>query len=249
MDYVIQAEQLSKSYGTLRAVNNLNLRVPRGTAFGLLGPNGAGKSTAIACMLGTRKPDQGTVRILGLTPRTERKQLFERVGVQFQEAHFQEKLKVRELCEVTASLYRNAAAYPPLLARFGLGEKADSLVQDLSGGERQRVCLVLALLPNPQVVFLDELTTGLDPRARRDVWRILTQLKRQGLTMLLTSHYMDEVEALCDGIAILRQGSCIFSGAVEQAVAASPYKRLEDAYLWYTEEEREHETISHHAEN
>ena len=239
MEKTIQAEGLTKNYGGLCALENLDLTVERGAIYGLLGANGAGKSTAIACMLGTTRPDGGTVRILGKNPRTERKKLFERVGVQFQDADYQEKITVRELCAVTASLYKNAADYRDLLARFRIGEKAGSPVKSLSGGQRQRLFIVLALLPNPEVVFLDELTTGLDPRARREVWKILSDLKRQGLTILLTSHFMDEVEALCDRICILKRGRPVFYGTVAEAIAASPCERFEDAYLWFTEEEKE----------
>ncbi|WP_195983482.1 ABC transporter ATP-binding protein [Clostridium sp. D33t1_170424_F3] len=237
MDCAIQVENLSKTYGALAAVKNLSLCVERGTVFGLLGANGAGKSTTIECMLGTKKPDCGTVRILGQNPSTDRKKLFERVGIQFQEANYQEKITVRELCEVTASLYRNAADFHRLLAEFGLADKEKSPVNSLSGGQRQRLFIVLALLPDPEVVFLDELTTGLDARARRDVWKILSELKAKGLTILLTSHFMDEVEALCDQICILKHGQTVFHGTVAQAVKQSPFEQFEDAYLWYTEEE------------
>ncbi|WNX85290.1 ABC transporter ATP-binding protein [Agathobaculum sp. NTUH-O15-33] len=245
MEYAICARQLSKSYGGVHAVRALDLSVPRGAIFGLLGANGAGKTTAMECMLGTRRPDGGTVRILGQEPRTNRKQLFQRVGVQFQEGNYQERITVRELCEVTASLYRAPADYRALLARFGIAEKSGSFVQALSGGQRQRLFIVLALLPDPEVVFLDELTTGLDPHARREVWKALAALKEQGLTILLTSHFMDEVQALCDSICILKQGQSIFCGTVAEAIAASPYERFEDAYLWYTEEEQPDENVSH----
>lgn len=237
MESMIQVEQLTKSYGGLRALDGLSLSVKRGTVFGLLGANGAGKSTAIECILGTKRPDSGTVSVLGMDPRSDRKRLFERVGVQFQEANYQEKITVGELCQVTASLYRTAADYRELLTQFGIGDKEKSAVSELSGGQRQRLFIVLALIPKPEVVFLDELTTGLDARARRDVWKILSGLKKQGLTILLTSHFMDEIEALCDLICILKHGHTVFYGTVGEATAASPCATFEDAYLWYTEEE------------
>lgn len=247
MNHAIQVERLSKSYGKLLAVNNLSFRVERGTVFGLLGANGAGKSTSIECILGTKKLDSGNVRILGCNPRTERKRLFERVGVQFQEANYQEKITVNELCEVTASLYQSVSSYQDLLKRFGIAEKGKHMVKELSGGQRQRLFIVLALIPNPEVVFLDELTTGLDPHARREVWSLLSELNNRGLTVLLTSHFMDEVEALCSRICILNRGKSVFLGTVEEAIAASPYDRFEDAYLWFTEGETENETILHNA--
>ncbi len=247
MNYAIQVERLSKSYGNLLAVNDLSFRVERGTVFGLLGANGAGKSTTIECILGTKKLDSGNAWILGCNPWTERRQLFERVGVQFQEANYQEKITVSELCEVTASLYQSAASYRDLLKRFGIAEKGKTMVKELSGGQRQRLFIVLALIPNPEVVFLDELTTGLDPHARREVWSLLSELNSQGLTVLLTSHFMDEVVTLCSRICILNHGKSVFLGTVEEAVAASPYDKFEDAYLWYTEGGKENETISHNA--
>lgn len=237
MQPVIQVEQLTKSYGTLRAVNNVSFSVDRGTIFGLLGANGAGKSTTIECVLGTKKADRGRVSVLGMHPVTDRKVLFEQVGVQFQATNYQEQITVAELCEGTACLYRHAANPLDLLTRFGIADKQKSLVKELSGGQQQRLFIVLALIPNPEVVFLDELTTGLDAKARREVWDILSKLKKSGLTILLTSHFMDEVEALCDQICILKKGEAVFYGTVSEAVKQSPQDKFEDAYLWYTDEE------------
>lgn len=237
MEYVIKVEHLSKAYGNLKAVEDFSFSVKSGTVFGLLGANGAGKSTAIECILGTKKADSGVVSVLGMDPFTNRKKIFKQVGVQFQEAHYQENIKVGELCEVTAALYKNPADYKHLLTEFSLADKAGTLVKELSGGQKQRLFIVLALIPKPQVVFLDELTTGLDARARRDVWQILKRLKAGGLTILLTSHFMDEVEVLCDELCILKRGKPVFFGTVADAINQSPYDKLEDAYLWYTDEE------------
>lgn len=237
MNEIISVKQLSKSYGGLTAVQGLDLSVTQGTVFGLLGANGAGKSTTIECMLGTRKFDAGTVSILGMNPLLQRKRLFENVGVQLQEANYQDKVTVAELCEVTQSLYRNAADYGELLKQFGIFDKAKSMVGELSGGQRQKLFIVLALIPQPKVVFLDELTTGLDAKARREVWKILSDLKEKGMTIFLTSHFMDEVEALCDWVCILKKGKSVFYGTVEEAIAGSPYNKFEDAYLWYSDEE------------
>ena len=203
---------------------------------GLLGANGAGKSTSLECILGTKKMDSGEVFILGENPVKNRTSVFEKTGVQFQEAKYQELIKVSELCENTACVYKNPNDYKELLSDFGIADKANSFVKDLSGGERQRLFIVLALLPNPEVVFLDELTTGLDARSRRDVWNILESLKKRGLSILLTSHFMDEVEALCDQILILKKGKTVFSGTVAQAKQKSGKEKFEDAYLWFTEE-------------
>lgn len=244
MESVIKVEKLSKSYDRIKAIKNVDISICRGEVFGLLGANGAGKSTTIECILGTKNQDSGTVSILGMNPHKDRKKLFERVGVQFQEANYQDKIRVTELCESMASLYKNSLDYADLLKQFGLSDKSKSPVSELSGGQKQRLFIVLALIPNPEVVFLDELTTGLDARARRDVWKRLSDLKQKGLTILLASHFMDEVEALCDKIMILKNGETIFYGTVQEAIAASPFKRFEDAYLWYTdEEEKENESI------
>lgn len=239
METTIRVEKLFRSYEHVEAVKDINITICRGEVFGLLGPNGAGKSTTIECISGTRKPDRGTVSILGMNPVKERKKLFERVGVQFQETSYQEKIRVSELCEVTAALYKTSLDYAALLKQFGLSDKLKNYVSELSGGQRQRLFIVLALIPDPEIVFLDELTTGLDTKSRRDVWKSLSSLKAKGLTILLTSHFMDELEALCDRIMILKNGRSIFCGTVEKAVADSPYQKFEDAYLWYTEKENE----------
>lgn len=243
METTIEVKKLCKSYGHVKAVENANISICRGEVFGLLGANGAGKSTAIECILGTKKQDSGTVSILGMNPQKERKKLFEKVGVQFQEANYQDKIRVAELCETTASLYKTFLDYGALLKQFGLSDKLNNLVSELSGGQKQRLFIVLALIPNPEVIFLDELTTGLDAKARRDVWKSLSELKSKGITILLTSHFMDEVEALCDKIMILKKGQSIFYGTVQEAIATSPYEKFEDAYLWYTDEEAENENI------
>jgi len=237
MEEVIKVRQLTKSYGKKRAADGVSLTVGRGQVFGLLGANGAGKSTTVECILGTKTPDSGTVELLGLQPQRNRKKLFERVGVQFQETGYQEKITVRELCEATASLYKTAGNYSELLKRFGIGDKTKSFVSSLSGGERQRLFIALSLIPDPEVVFLDELTTGLDAKARRDVWKCLAGLREKGLSILLTSHFMDEVETLCDEICILKHGKTVFYGTVQEAVGKSPRESFEEAYLWYTQEE------------
>lgn len=239
----IKVEQLSKSYGSKKVVQNLSLAVEKGEVYGLLGANGAGKTTTIECIIGTKKADQGNVSILGMDPVSERRKLFERVAVQFQESSYPEKITVGELCEETQSLYRTYTEYGELLKQFGLAEKEKSPISDLSGGQKQRLFIVLALIPAPEVVFLDELTTGLDSRARREVWRCLLKLKKSGLTIFLTSHFMDEVEVLCDRIGILKEGRLIFEGTVSEAIASSPHEGLEEAYLWFTGEEIDDESI------
>ncbi|NFI46407.1 ABC transporter ATP-binding protein [Clostridium botulinum] len=234
---VIKVHNLYKSYGNVQVVKDISLTVNKGEVFGLLGANEAGKSTTIECILGTKNFDDGEVSILGMNPKKERKRLFQKVGVQFQESNYQDKITVKELCEITEVLYKNPLDCNKLLEEFHLQDKVRNLVSELSGGEKQRLFIILALIPNPEVVFLDELTTGLDVKARRDVWKCLLNLKKQGLTIFLTSHFMDEVEVLCDKICILKYGIIDFYGTVEEAVALSPYEKFEDAYLWFVDEE------------
>ncbi|GAA0719333.1 ABC transporter ATP-binding protein [Clostridium malenominatum] len=234
---VIKVHNLYKSYGDVQVVKDVSLTVKKGEVFGLLGANGAGKSTTIECILGTKNFDYGQVSILDMNPQKERKQLFQKVGVQFQESNYQDKITVKELCEITEVLYKNPLDFNKLLEQFNLQDKVENLVSELSGGEKQRLFIILALIPSPEVVFLDELTTGLDVKARRDVWKCLLNLKKQGLTIFLTSHFMDEIEALCDKICILKNGVIDFYGTVEEAVALSPYEKFEDAYLWFVDEE------------
>ena len=237
MSEAICVKGLTKSYHGKTVLNHLDLSVKTGTVFGLLGANGAGKSTTIECMLGTKKPDCGTVSLLGQNPRRNRRELFRKIGVQFLEGDYQQEIRVFELCEETACLYRNPADWKDLCGRFGIGDKLTTAVKSLSGGERQRLFIVLALIPNPELVFLDELTTGLDAKARRGVWKTLAELKQQGLTIFLTSHFMDEVEALCDEICILKQGNAVFYGTVEDAKRKCGCEQFEDAYLMLSDEE------------
>ena len=235
----VSVQNLCKSYGEKQVLKNLNISVKHGTVFGLLGANGAAKSTTIECILGTKKADSGTVTLLGQDPKKSRRSLFQKIGVQFQEGDYQQEIKVQELCEETACLYRNPADWQALCAQFVIGDKLKNPVKSLSGGERQRLFIVLALIPDPELVFLDELTTGLDAKARRGVWKTLEKLKDQGLTIFLTSHFMDEVEALCDEICILKKGRPVFYGTVEQAKQQCGCQRFEDAYLMLSDEEEE----------
>lgn len=236
---IIEVSHLQKKYGAKTAVDDLSFTVKKGEIFGLLGHNGAGKSTTIECILGLKSYDSGNVNILGMQAAKSRKELFERVGVQLQNNYYQDKIKVAELCQETAVLYKSGADYKELLKKFGLDIFEKQYVASLSGGEKQKLSIVLALLPKPELVFFDELTTGLDTAARREVWKILRELKTQGLTVFITSHYMDEVEALCDRICIIKEGKEIVSGTVAEVVANSPYEKLEEAYLWYMGEEVE----------
>jgi ABC-2 type transport system ATP-binding protein len=233
----IEVKDLVKTFGEKRAVDKLSFTVEKGTIFGLLGHNGAGKSTTIDCLLGTQKYDSANVTLLGKDPRKERKKLFQYVGVQFQEAAFQNQLKVKEICEITHSLYEKPIDWVKTLDEFGLSAKINSFLATLSGGEKQKLCIILAIMGNPEIIFLDELTTGLDPKARREVWRYLLMLKEKGVTIFLTSHYMDEVETLCDQILVLKNGREVASGTVTDIVLESKKDTLEEAFLTLIGEE------------
>ena len=233
----VSVRNLTKSFGSRRVVDDLSFDVHRGEVFALLGHNGAGKSTTIDLILGLKSPDGGSARILGMDAAKHRKQLFERVGVQLQNTRYQPSITVEEACIEYASLYADPADYPQLLHQFGLDGLRKSFVSKLSGGERQKLSVVLALIGRPELVFLDELTTGLDVVARREVWRTLKQLKAQGLTIFLTTHYMEEAEALCDRVCIIRAGRKVAEGTVDEVVAASGQRNLEEAYLFFMGEE------------
>ena len=233
----IRVRNMTKQFRNRKVIDDLSFDVKRGEVFALLGHNGAGKSTTIDLILGLKAPDGGSARILGMDAAKNRKQVFERVGVQLQHTQYQSSITVEEACIEYASLYADPADYPALLEQFGLKELHKSFVSKLSGGERQKLSVVLALIGKPEVVFLDELTTGLDVVARREVWRTLKHLKDRGLTIFLTTHYMEEAEALCDRACILRSGKKIAEGTIEEVIAASGQGNLEDAYLFFMGEE------------
>ena len=233
----VSVRKLTKSFSGRRVVDDLSFDVQKGEAFAMLGHNGAGKSTTIDLILGLKAPERGSAKILGMDAAKNRKQVFERVGVQLQNIRYQPNISVEEACIEYASLYADPANYPKLLERFGLGTLRKSFVSKLSGGERQKLSVVLALIGSPEIVFLDELTTGLDVAARREVWRTLKQLKDQGLTIFLTTHYMEEAEALCDRVCIIKSGKKVTEGTIDEVITASGQKNLEDAYLFFMGEE------------
>lgn len=233
----VSVRNLTKSFSGRRVVDDLSFDVQKGEVFAMLGHNGAGKSTTIDLILGLKAPERGSAKILGMDAAKNRKQVFERVGVQLQNTRYQPNITVEEACIEYASLYADPANYPKLLERFGLGTLRKSFVSKLSGGERQKLSVVLALIGSPEIVFLDELTTGLDVAARREVWRTLKQLKDRGLTIFLTTHYMEEAEALCDRVCIIKSGKKAAEGTIDEVITASGQKNLEDAYLFFMGEE------------
>ncbi len=206
---IIKVKHLSKKYGSYRAVNDISFQVEEGSIFGLLGPNGAGKSTTIECMVGIKKPNGGEIQVAGMDVLRAGKKLYDHIGVQLQETTYQDKIKVKEICEFFQAMYKEPLDYMPLLKRFGLEDKLNAYVNNLSGGQKQKVAITLALIANPKLVFLDELTTGLDPKARREMWDLVKSLKEEGRTVFLTTHYMEEASYLCDRIGIIDGGKLI----------------------------------------
>ena len=233
----VSVRNLTKSFSGRRVVDDLSFDVQKGEVFALLGHNGAGKSTTIDLILGLKTPDGGSAKILGMDAAQNRKQVFERVGVQLQHTQYQTNITVEEACIEYASLYADPADYPKLLEQFGLGTLRKNFVSKLSGGERQKLSVVLALIGKPEIVIMDELTTGLDVVARREVWRTLKQLESQGLTIFLTTHYMEEAEALCDRVCIIKSGKKVAEGTIDEVIAVSGQNDLEDAYLFFMGEE------------
>ncbi|BCX02302.1 MAG: hypothetical protein KatS3mg053_0240 [Candidatus Roseilinea sp.] len=211
-DAVIRVEGLVKTYGPVHAVDGLSFTVRRGEIFGILGPNGAGKTTTLECLEGLRVHDAGSLQVLDLNPLVDYDRLVHRIGVQLQEASLPSRLKVREIFALFAAFCERTLPVEMLLERLGLKEQANTFFGKLSGGQKQRVFAALALLNDPEVVFLDEITTGLDAHIRRDIWAFLQELRRQGKTIILTSHYLEEAQALCDRVVILDRGKAVAQG-------------------------------------
>lgn len=209
MTQVIEVRNLHKAYDGVKVVDDVTFTVEEGEIFGIIGPNGAGKTTTIESVIGLRKPDGGSVSVLGLDPQTEARQLGNRIGTQLQEAALPERMKVWEALDLYASFYEKTVPWEPLIAQWGLAEKRNTQFGDLSGGQKQRLFISLALLNDPQIVFLDELTTGLDPQARRATWDLIRAIRQQGKTVVLITHFMDEVEALADRVAIIDHGRVV----------------------------------------
>jgi ABC-2 type transport system ATP-binding protein len=209
MSAIVEVERLHKVYGTTVAVDEVSFEVRAGEIFGMVGPNGAGKTTTIECLEGLRKPDTGRVRVLGVDPQRDSQTLRLRTGMQLQQSNLPERMKVWEALDLYASFYPKAADWKGLLLQLGLEEKRNAPFSKLSGGQKQRLFIALALLPDPQLVFLDELTTGLDPQARHLTWDLVRDVRARGRTVLLTTHFMEEAESLCDRVAILDHGRIV----------------------------------------
>jgi ABC-2 type transport system ATP-binding protein len=206
---VIEVEHLSKAYGSTVAVDDVSFSVQEGEIFGILGPNGAGKTTTVECLEGLRAQDSGSIRILGLDPHTDRDELTQVLGVQLQESALPDKLFVSEALKLFSSFYQDPADWRALVKTLGLDTKTGTMFKKLSGGQKQRLSIALALLGNPKVAVLDELTTGLDPEARRDTWDLISGIRDRGVTIVLVTHFMEEAEHLCDRVALVDSGRIV----------------------------------------
>lgn len=220
MTQVIEVRNLHKAYDGVTAVDDVSFNVDEGEIFGIIGPNGSGKTTTIESVIGLRKPDGGSVSVLGLDPQTEARKLGNRIGTQLQEAALPERMKVWEALDLYASFYEKTVPWEPLVEQWGLAEKRNTQFGGLSGGQKQRLFIALALLNDPQIVFLDELTTGLDPQARRATWDLIRAIREQGKTVVLITHFMDEVEALADRVAVVDHGRVIALDTPDNLIAS-----------------------------
>jgi len=206
---VIQVINLKKSYGKIKAVDDVSFEVYEQEIFGLVGPNGAGKTTAIECIEGLRKPHSGNLKVLDLNPTSNGRVLRNLIGIQLQESQLPARLKVWEAVSLFSSFYKKNIESEPLLKDLGLGEKKNAYFDKLSGGQKQRLFIALSLINDPELIFLDELTTGLDPQARRTTWDLVSNVRNKGKTIFLTTHFMEEAEKLCDRVAIMDKGKII----------------------------------------
>ncbi len=234
----IEVENLTKRYGDVPAMAGVSFTVEKGEIFGVLGPNGAGKTTTVESIAGLRRPDSGTIRVLDLDPQRDRDELRRRLGVQLQESRLPDRIKVGEALDLYASFYESPVPWEALLDQLGLTEKRDTRFGKLSGGQKQRVSIALALVGNPEVVILDELTTGLDPQARRDTWAVVEHLREQGATVILVTHFMEEAERLADRVALIDSGrvvaldtpaGLIASTNNEQVIRFRPSRPMDDS--------------------
>jgi ABC-2 type transport system ATP-binding protein len=231
---VIEVENLHKSYGSTVAVDDVSFTVGHGEVFGILGRNGAGKTTTVECLVGLRTPDRGRIRVLGRDPRRDHAELTRRVGVQLQESRLPERLRVGEAMRLYRSFYADPADPGELLARLGLAGQEKTAYGKLSGGQKQRLAVALALIGRPRIAVLDELTTGLDPHARRDTWDLIADVRRQGVTIVLVTHLMPEAERLCDRIAVIDAGRVLTVGTPAELIERAGRPTLEDAFVALT---------------
>ncbi|WP_273852698.1 ABC transporter ATP-binding protein [Guptibacillus spartinae] len=226
MEHVIIVKGVSKKYGSVFAVKDLSFAVKKGEIFGIIGPNGAGKTTTLEMLEGVLKPNSGTIDVLGYVPTKQLRALNKRIGVQFQSTSIQKKMKVKEALQLFASFYDGPSQKDHLIELLGLQEKLNVHFEDLSGGWKQRVTLALATIHQPEILFLDEPSMGLDPHARREMWSLIERLRKQGCTIVITTHYMEEAEKLCDRVAMIYHGELKALNTPQQLLRGNVSKNI-----------------------
>ena len=227
---IVDVQQLSIQYDNVRAVNQLSFHIDSNEIVAIIGPNGAGKTSTVECIAGLRRPTSGEVKVFGKIPHRNRNELYEKMSCQFQETNYPDKIKVKELCEYFAAFYKNPADWQFLLDQLDLAKRANTFVNKLSGGEKRKLSIILALLPKPKFIILDEPTTGLDPEVRRAIWETLKSLRQMGTSILLVSHYLEEVAYLANRILFMCNGVKKFDGTIE---AFRLYAKQQLAEMWH----------------
>jgi len=235
MSFVIEVNNIEKHYGNVKAVDGISLQVKRGEVLGIIGANGAGKSTTLEIMMGLRKPDSGTVNVLGMNIAEASDKIKQRIGIQLQQTALYDRIKVKEALQLFSSYYEKTRNLNEIIATLGLEPYLNKYVKNLSGGWQQRTSLALALINDPEIIFLDEPTTGLDPQARLELWGCINRYRDEGKTIILSTHYMDEAQRHCDRIAIIKNGKLISCDEPKQLIdtLGNQDATLEDVYLQY----------------
>lgn len=228
---IIQVNHLSVKYRDIVAVDDVSFEVRENEIFGMIGPNGAGKTSLVEAIEGLRDTSSGEISILGMNPKADRIQLYNEIGVQLQQTSYPDQAKVEDICKLFSSFYDNPAPYDRLLSDMRLDRRRKTYINKLSGGEKQKLSILLSLLGSPKIVFWDELTTGLDPLARHEVWDMIREYKKDGLTILLITHFMDEIESLCDRVALMKAGKMIYIGTPKEVIENFQAKNLDEVFL------------------
>lgn len=228
---IIQVNHLSVKYRDIVAVDDVSFEVRENEIFGMIGPNGAGKTSLVEAIEGLRDTSSGEISILGMNPKADRIQLYNEIGVQLQQTSYPDQAKVEDICKLFSSFYDNPAPYDRLLSDMRLDRRRKTYINKLSGGEKQKLSILLSLLGSPKIVFWDELTTGLDPLARHEVWDMIREYKKDGLTIILITHFMDEIENLCDRVALMKAGKMIDIGTPREVIENFQAKNLDEVFL------------------
>lgn len=228
---IIQVNHLSVKYRDIVAVDDVSFEVRENEIFGMIGPNGAGKTSLVEAIEGLRDTSSGEISILEMNPKADRIKLYNQIGVQLQQTSYPDQAKVEDICKLFSSFYDNPVPYDRLLSDMRLDRQRKTYINKLSGGEKQKLSILLSLLGSPKIVFWDELTTGLDPLARHEVWDMIRKYKRDGLTIVLITHFMDEIENLCDRVTLMKAGKMIYIGTPKEVIENFQAKNLDEVFL------------------